>query len=84
LFGLFDGDELFVVTLLLKQSEVSSLLDLRQATSVPEQVFREQAVTVDGSGAAARLHCQLAPRTFANAKIFALRRWCEIDSNPGV
>src|SRR5262245_53959516 len=34
---------MFVMTLLLKRSEVSGLLDLRQAMNVLEQTFREQS-----------------------------------------
>ena len=43
LFDLLDSDKLRVVTLLLKRSVVSGLLDLRQAMAVLEQTFREQA-----------------------------------------
>jgi len=48
---------LFVVTLLLKRSEVSGLLDLHQAMRVLEQTFREQA---DGKVR------QVAPLRFMN------------------
>jgi ornithine cyclodeaminase/alanine dehydrogenase-like protein (mu-crystallin family) len=42
-FDLFDFHRVRVVTLLLNRSEVSYLLDLRQAMRVLEQTFREQA-----------------------------------------
>ena len=43
LSNLFDSGGLFVMTLLLKQSEISGLLDLRQAMGVLDQVFCDQA-----------------------------------------
>jgi alanine dehydrogenase len=57
LLVLFDSGELFPVTLLLKRSEVSGLLDLRQAMRVLEQTFREQS---DGKVQ------QVAPLRFMN------------------
>ena len=43
LLALLYSGRLFVVTLLLKRSQVSGLLDLRQAMLVLEQTFRDQA-----------------------------------------